>query len=273
MSENLQKTFLILSIIAAGLALVASAGGLFLDSLYRDNAFLVAAWKGNDLITLAVGLPLLIISIYLTLRGSRRAKLIWLGMMDFLFYNYAFYLFATAFNAFFLIYVAIFTLSIFALIYGGVSLNPGAIRAQFRERTPVKWIAGYMAFVALGLTAVYLMQISGFLFQGQIPEIILKSEHPTHVVPALDLSLVVPWLGVGAVWLWKRRPWGYIVSAIMLVKGSVYMLVLTAVALSTIQAGEAAFPGEIPLWGILWIGFLVSSFAFFRHMKTTQIES
>jgi len=39
------------------LATVASAGGLFLPHLYRDNAFVVSAWKGTDLITLVVAVP------------------------------------------------------------------------------------------------------------------------------------------------------------------------------------------------------------------------
>jgi hypothetical protein len=61
-----------LSAIVAVLALVASAGGLFISGLYRDNSFVTAAWSGNDLVTLIVAVPLLAGSARLAIDGSRR---------------------------------------------------------------------------------------------------------------------------------------------------------------------------------------------------------
>lgn len=270
MSEKIQKSFLTLSITIAVLSLAASAGGLLLDGLYRDNAFVSAVWKGNDVITLALAVPVLAVSIWLARKGSLRAKLIWLGMLNFTLYNFAFYLFAAAFNWFFLLYTALFTLSIFALIFGLLGLDPQDIRDRFTDQTPRKWIAGYMIFVAFGLTLIEGMQIAGFIFTDQLPEIVLKVEHPTHVVPALDLSLLVPWLITGAIWLWKDRAWGYIITAVLLVKGVVYNLVLSAVSLSTQQAGLAEFPGELPVWGLLFVGFLVCALFFYKNLRPEE---
>ena len=113
------KTTRTLTILIAVLDLVASAGGLFFDNLYRDNAFVTAVWRGNDVVTLLVAVPLLMIAFLLTKRGAKQALLIWLGLLDVILYAYAFYLFAAAFNWFFLIYVALFTSSIFALLHAG----------------------------------------------------------------------------------------------------------------------------------------------------------
>jgi hypothetical protein len=41
----------ILSGIIAVLTIVAAAGGLFIDDLYRGNAFATSAWRGTDLVT------------------------------------------------------------------------------------------------------------------------------------------------------------------------------------------------------------------------------
>jgi hypothetical protein len=90
----------ILSICIAILAAIAALGGLLLPGLYRDNPFVTAVWKGNDLVTLAVAVPLLAAAMVFSMRGSVRAFLIWMGMLDFMLYNYAFYLFAAAFNWF-----------------------------------------------------------------------------------------------------------------------------------------------------------------------------
>ena len=269
MSETF-KTSKILSILIAILAAVASAGGLFLDGLYRDNPFVTAVWKGNDAVTLFVAVPLLVIALILAQRGSKRAQLIWMGSLDVILYSYAFFLFAAALNWFFLIYVALFTLPIFALLFGLINLDAEAISEQFRPRTPVKWIAGYMIFVALGLTTVYLLQFLGFVASGEIPAIVLKTDHPTNVVPALDFSMVIPWLVLGGIWLWQRRPWGYVISAILLVKGVVYMLSLTAASISPLMAGFPEAAAEIPLWGTLCVGFLVASGFFFGNMKPTR---
>ena len=91
----------ILTVIIAILAIVASAGGLFIDGLYRDNLLVTSGWYGNDLVTLMVAVPLLVVALIFSMRGSQRAHLVWLGMLDYMLYNYAFYLFGTAFNGFF----------------------------------------------------------------------------------------------------------------------------------------------------------------------------
>lgn len=76
------------------LALVAAAGGLLLPGLYRDTvAFVVLGWPINDLVTLVVALPVLVVSLLLARRGSGRAFLVLGGALYYTLYNYAFYLF------------------------------------------------------------------------------------------------------------------------------------------------------------------------------------
>jgi len=249
----------ILSAIIVILATVASAGGLFLGDLYRDNTFVTSLWKGNDLVTLVVAVPMLVAALILSMRGSQRAQLVWLAMLDYTLYNFAFYVFAAAFNWFFLIYVALFTLSIFALIFGLVNIDVNGISQKFRARTPVKWISGYMLFVAVGLSIIHITQSLGFVVTGQLPQIVVKTGHPTNVIPALDLSLLVPILVLGAAWLWKRQPWGYVLAAMSIVKGAVYTLVLTVVSLWAANAGVPGASAEIPLWLFLTTAGLIAS--------------
>ncbi len=264
-------TFLILVLMSA-----AAAAGLAWEGLYRDNPFVTAVWRGNDLVALLVGVPLLGISLIRTLQDSRQANLIRIGVLDYALYNYAFYLFAAAFNDFFLVYSLLVTLSLLGLIFGLAELDPTEVKAMFRERTPVRWVGGFQIFVALGLSAVYGIQIFGFLVTGFAPEIIAKTGHVTHIVPALDLTLVVPWLVLGGVWIWQEKPWGYIISSVMTVKGILYMLTLTGASLSAVQAGFLEAGVEVPLWGTLGLGFLVSGIVLgvnSRKKKTPQDEA
>lgn len=270
MSNTNLKSAHILSAIIAVLALIASAGGLLIPDLYRDNALITAGWFGNDLVTLFVALPILIVSLVLSMRGSRRARLVWLGMLAYMLYNFSYYLFGSAFNSFFLIYVTLFTLSIFALIFGLVGLDVGGIGQRFRARTPVRWIAGYMIFVALGLTVVYASQSIAFIATGDLPEIVTLTEKSTSVVFALDLSMVVPWFILGAVWLWQRRPWGYVLATIVNVKGAVYMLALTAVTLSAVQAGASDDLAQVGLWAPIGVAGLIASLFLLGNLEPAE---
>lgn len=261
------RTARILSYSIAILAAISSAGGLLLRGLYRDNLFVSSAWKGNDVITLFLAVPLLIASMNHAKRGSHRAQLLWMGVLDYMLYNYAFYLFGAAFNWFFLIYTALLGLSIFALIFGLVDLDINGIRQSVRERMPKKWIAGYMLFVAAGLTMIYVMQSLGFIFTGEIPAIVTRTGHPTSVVFALDLTLLVPFLTLGAVWLLQRKAWGFALAGICTVKGAMYTLVLTAGSLWASKAGVEGAGGEIPLWVTLTALGMIAGGLFYANLK------
>jgi hypothetical protein len=67
-----------LSIIILILAAIASAGGLLLKGLYRDNALMTLAWRGNDLVTLFVVIPILAIALMATKRGISWVYLVWM---------------------------------------------------------------------------------------------------------------------------------------------------------------------------------------------------
>ncbi|MCU0489261.1 MAG: hypothetical protein MUE67_09950 [Anaerolineales bacterium] len=268
-----RSAFIILSTLIAVLATIASAGGLLLEGLYRDNTFVTTTWLGNDAVTLFLAAPILVIAMVLAARGSLRAQLIWLGALDYMLYNYTFYLFGTAFNAFFLIYAVLVALSIFALIFGLVGLEVNTIRQRFSPRTPVKWIAGYLIFVAAGLGLIYVAQSVVFIATGQVPAIVAMTEHPTNVVFALDLTLLIPWLIVGAVWLMQRRPWGYVIAGILNVKGPLYTLVLAVNSILVAQAGISE-TSELPLWGTLTaLGLITSGLFYVNFVKPTSNQS
>jgi len=263
-----------LSIIITSLIIVASAGGLFIDGLYRDNTWTTTQLRGSDLVRLLVAVPIMITALIFTKRGSSKALLIWLGMLWLTVYDYAFFLFGAAFNVLFLIYVALFSLSILALIFALPRVDAKAIRRIFKARTPVKWISAYMLFIAIFLGGLWTAQTLNFIVTGQLPQSNIDSSHPTNIVFALDLALLVPGMVLAAVWLWKRRPWGYILGAMMLVKGTIYPMALIGMAIFYYDATR--------IWDPLawfWIVFtavsLMASAVFFGNIGSSreQVDS
>ena len=245
-----------LSVVIVVLATIASVGGLFLGGLYRDNTLITAAWHGNDFVTLILAIPSMVISMIYSIRGSQRALLIWMGTLWYMVYNYMFYLFGAAFNNFFLVYVVIFTVSIYALILIIIKIDVKKINCNY-NRIPVKWVSGFMIFFAVLMGGMWIALSLSFVLTGVVPLAITQTGHPTGVVFAIDLSLIVPALVVCAVMLYKRKVWGYILATIVMLKASTYGLAM--IAMSVFAYFElGVWDSLIPLWGFLTIGCFVS---------------
>lgn len=253
------KTAFTLSVIIIILAALASGGGLFWDGVYQDPPFFRSAFQGNDLVTLVLVVPLLIVTLFMTRRGSQRAQLVWPALLGYMLYNYAFYLFGALFNRFFQVYVALFALSMYGLIYLLGSLDVEDISRKFGARTPTKWVGAYLFFNAGFLGVMELSRSLSLWLHGTLPK------DPTLVF-ALDLSLIVPAMALGAIWLWRRRPWGFILGVMLTVKGATYGLALLAMVFFVGRAtGEwdplAPFYGFVAAGGILGAWGLLRSFS------------
>ena len=256
------KTAALLTSLILLLLVVVTIGGLLLPHLYTDAPSIKKAWYGNDLVTLLVIVPLLFLSLLAALEGSERAQLLWVGALGYTVYNYAFYLFGAAMNAFFLFYVALFSLSIYALALVWSAINVRSINKHFSQHTPLKRIALFLLLVALPLAFFELSQYTRFLVTGTVPE-------APSLIFALDLSIVVPTTALAAVLLWRHHPWGYILGAIMLVKSFAYGLVLCLAAAFVADFGASgAWDPLMPFYLFITIGGMAGTIALLRHLHT-----
>jgi len=164
-----------LTIPIAILLAVAAGGGLFIKGLYRDTPNLVTQAIGQDAITLVVALPTLVISAFLTSRGSQRARLVWLGGLIYMVYTYVGYAFAVRFNSLFLVYVALLGCSTYALIGGLVATDWAGIKAGFTERTPVKAVSIYLAVTAALFYFLWLSEAVPASLTGNRPQSLIDA--------------------------------------------------------------------------------------------------
>ena len=84
-------------------------------------------------------------------------------------------------------------------------------------------------------------------------------EEAFRLVAALDLALLVPALGSGGVLLWRRNAWGYVISAVAGIQGTLYLVVLSVSSVVAIDRGIVEAPGELPLWGTLAPGMMIAT--------------
>lgn len=262
-----------LTVLATVFAAIAAATGLFVPSLYQDNAFVKTAWHGNDWVTLLVVVPTILL--VMSRAGSNyKARLVWMGLLGYMVYNYAFYLFGAVYNKIFLVYVLIFSLSLFALISGLSSLAKCEINFTGKTRG---WIVAYLTMIVVVLCMVEVIPNFVYIFSGIIPDTITLTDHPTAVVYALDLSLVVPVSALAIVMLLRRQFWGYVLAAIMLVKGATYglVLVVNSLLLALRGTGEDAllpFYAFIMFGGVLSLYWLLTNTAVSSTLKPGEAQ-
>ncbi|HEX5335084.1 MAG TPA: hypothetical protein VFW55_04340 [Propionicimonas sp.] len=257
-SPDLRVAYLLTGLAAVAMAVV-SAGGAFAPAwLYRDNPLITATFRGQDLVTVIAAVPLLVVGLILESRGSARGRVLWIAMLFYAFYSYLFYAFGAAFNAFFLLYVAIMGLALYALLSAVPRLrfSPAATNSAGRPAR-VAGIA-YLLVVATGLGLLWTGMSASYLFTGAVPAPIVASGHPTGVVFAIDLVFIVPPMVIGAVGLIRRRAFGCFVAAAMCLSGTIYTLSLAAASVEGVAEGVGN-GAELPLWiGLTLFGALAS---------------
>jgi hypothetical protein len=215
--------------------------------MYRDVAWIRAAWFGNDIVTLVVAVPLLAAGLLLARKGSVRGRLIWYAGLGYGVYNYGYYALGAQLNILFPLYVAAFVGAMWALTLALGSEDVAALGGSFPARTPVRGVASYMAFTGIGLAFAWVAQWAAYVFAGTVPSIGLE---PFRLVASMDLGLMVPIFCVGAVLLWRRQAWGFVLGSIAIIQGAAYTLGLT---LSSVVGGLRGVAGALeqaPVWAV-----------------------
>lgn len=240
-----------LSVLLLALMAAQASLGLVFSGEYRDAEWIVATWWGNDWVTLALAAPLLAAGLSMARRGSTRGVLLWAGMLAYAAYNYAYYLLGAALNRFFMLYVIGVVAAVAALVMLLADVDARVIAARFAEKTPVKRAGGYLIFTAVGLSAVWIGMWAAYAFAGRPTPV---ETDAFQLVAALDLSMMVPVLALGGHLLFRRRAWGYVIAALGSIQATLYLLVLSVNSVIAIQRGLVEAPGELPIWGPLFLG-------------------
>ena len=240
-----------MTLLAAPLAAVMVAQGLLglrRPDQYRDVEWIAATWWGNDWVTCFLAVPLLAGAHVIAQRGSTRATLLYSGVLSYAIYNYTFYLFGAALNVFFPLYAAALLLAALNLIASLSIVDARRVSSRFGRRTPVRVIGGFFLLVGASLAGVWIAMWGAYVFAGRPTPI---EPEAFKLVAATDLVMMVPALTFGGALLWRREPWGYVISAIAGVQASLYLTVLTINSVAFLVEGRGTWPGELLVWGTL----------------------
>lgn len=240
-------------VVAAGLV-VASLFGFLAGQPYVgvDRATVTAA-HAQDVCSLLVAVLLVLLARH----GSARAHLVRLGLMGYVAYSYVVYIFGTAMNRAFLVYVVLVAVSLAALLDGVVRLRPEAWSLPASERL-VRGTGWFLAGVAALFAALWLATLLPFALGGTRPDPEGPGGSPFPIF-VLDLAIVLPWVALVGVLLLHRQPVAGPLTVVVIVKIITLFTTLWAGTVAGIlrdddvHLGADALPSVLMLATCCWL--------------------
>ncbi len=219
----------------------ASLGGLFLPTTYTGETRIHAAqYVGNDVGNLVLIVPVLLIVAISALRGSLAARLVWMGTLVYLVYDFLGYAFGAHFNSMFLAYCSVLGLSFYALAGSFLALPIPEIAHRYGPRAPTRTIAGVLLLVGVSLIIHWLVEIIPALLAGRVPQGVHDSGLLTEPVAVLDLAFGAPACLIAATLMLRRKPLGFVLGPIVLTFLALSSLVLVPMGIAMTRRGFEA---------------------------------
>lgn len=239
------------------------------QGLYRfDTPIGASGFLAGDIVTLALAIPILLITLGMYRRGSLKGGLLLSGTLAYFLYTYASLGFGAAYNNFFLAYTVIFSASLFGLILILLSFDVQALPTHFGAGLPRKGIGLFLMISSVILSLIWLVLsiIPALLADQAPPEAYYYTTFTTGII---DIGIVAPVLLVAGVLIRRNAPSGYLFASALLIFTCILGANLTAggimqVAQSIITLGQAmTFTVPFVILTLFAIGY---TFILFRSM-------
>jgi hypothetical protein len=252
------RPYYVLGTLIAVLLAAAAGTGLVLPDLYKGylTPGLVTFQFIQDSVTLVVALAM-IPAMIATRRGSLRGLVLWIGLLVFVPYYYAFFAFGLTYNFCYPLYVALVGLGAWALagLLTGVDLP--AYPRHIAPRMPVRFIAIVLGMPLL-LAPLWIAIMAQSVARRQI--------EPTALVLPLDLCFLIPACAYAAFQVWRRRPIGYLLSGVLLVKATISGILLGLGELQKLLLGQGMAVEQFAMWLFLAVAGLIALVLYQRHL-------
>jgi len=232
---NIRILFGLSIIIAVMVAFVSIVGILYQKNIYPAENLLYT-FVPNDIVNLLAGLPLLLISLWLTWRGRLIGLLCWPGAIFYFVYVYFPYIICVPFNYLFLPYLILFSLSIYTLVGVIVSIDGNVVSNHVSDTVPAKISGG----ILIGLGILIILRQTSLIVNALINKSIIDPQELALWID--DFAIGSPAMLIGGLFLWKKKPFGYVIAA-----------------------------GLFIFFGILSLG-LIPFLAIQSHMRNTSLE-
>ena len=225
------------SLSVAALTAAASLAGVFFATILYPSEALQQSSIPNDLVTLIIGLPMLLGSLWAAKRGKWLGLLLWPGALLYGFYNYLVYLLGMPLSWFTLLYLAIVLLSVYLTFDLYRSIDHAAVYMRLSGRVPIK----FPGWVMLIFGVFFIARVIGVIAAALAEKTSLPMTEIGLAIADTTLSLL--WI-VGGILLLRRNPWGYVSALGLLFAASMLFVGLLAFFLLQPWVAGVPFPVE-----------------------------
>lgn len=209
--------------------------------LYQHDSVAMASQAiAQDYVTLILGLPLLVLSLFWARKNSLQGRLLLTGTLGYFFYTYASYSLLSMYNPLFLVYVLLMSASFFAFTMAMMSFDIQRLPGAFSEKLPVKFIGGFLLFTSIVFGIMWLGKIIPPLVNQTPPEGL--EHYTTLVIQALDLGFIVPAGIMAGILIIRKQPFGYLLAPILIIKEITLLTALSAMVILQIANGITVSP-------------------------------
>jgi hypothetical protein len=208
---------------------------IYNQGLYKYDSLLVGSGnRGTDAAILGICIPLLLLAVNLYLKGKNKAKVFLSGVLVSFLYLYATYAIKMAYNSFFLLYVILFSLSLYGFIISYKDIYSKGSESLFSNDYNKKWIGIFLIVMGLFTGIAWVAEPAISLFTDFVPVLEIYPSLFTH---AVDAAIMVPIFIVSGVMILKKNKKGYILGIpLLFVTASLVPMVISMTA-SQIMAG------------------------------------
>lgn len=272
------NTIYVLSVLIIILAVTVSSTGLFYtiggkaydfvnqygdtvkiygNGLYsHDSYFKAPILRGTDFTILFFAVPALAISLILDIRKkSIKTKMFLTSVISVFTYYSASLSLGVTYNSLHLVYISLFSVSVFALITAIASMDLKKVADSIDNPLPYKGIYIFLAFTGAALIAAWLPDIISSLVSGR--SLALIEIYTTEITYVLDMGIIGPAAFICLFKLVKHNGFGYVLLSILL---TLCITIGVMIPLQTVFQSMAGIETPIPVLITKVGSFVVLSF-------------
>ena len=242
---------------------------LYNKGLYaRDSVSVATQAIAQDVITLVVGIPFVLTSLYLIKKRSTVGLFLLTGTIAYFLYTYTSYAFIAMYNPLYLVYVFIMSFSFYGFILCMKIILQSGICNMLSGQFPVNSLSKFLWITGL---------IIGLMWLGRIVPTIANHTAPfglehysTLGIQTLDLGFIVPACFVTGHLLRKRNQWGYLLSVVLVSKAVTMTAAVSTMAIMMKIHGVEISAIEMIVFPVLLVICSYFMVKIFKHMKGSK---
>jgi len=144
------------SLLVAFIMIITAGTSILYRSVIYPTEKLMVSFVSTDAVNLVLGLPILLITMWLSHRGKLIGLLCWPGALFYVLYTYTTYLFGMPFNVLFLPYLLLVILSTYTIISIVSGIDGKAVQKRLQGYVPVRTSGGILMGIAVLITGYQL---------------------------------------------------------------------------------------------------------------------